>query len=88
MAGAGIGAALGLYPVGGLGVLVGLAMYLPFHITFGYALGCATSIAFTRARGQAFFADTLVPIAAGLVVGEALTALGTTLLQLATGGGG
>lgn len=86
VAGAGIGAALGLYPVGGLGVLVGLAMYLPFHITFGYALGCGASMALGRARGTLYYSDTLVPIAAGLIVGEALTSLGTTLVQLAGGG--
>ena len=29
---AAIGLALGIYPIGGVGVLVGLAMYLPFNI--------------------------------------------------------
>lgn len=87
VAGAGIGAALGLFPVGGLGVLVGLAMYLPFHITLGYALGCGTSIVLTHRKGQLFFSDVLVPIAAGLIVGEALTSLSTTLYQLSLAGG-
>ena len=87
VAGAAIGAALGLFPVGGLGVLIGLAMYLPFHITLGYALGCFVSMALTRARGQLFFSEALVPIAAGLIVGEALTSLTVTLIQLARAGG-
>ena len=78
--------ALAVFPIAGVGVLVGLAMYLPFEITLGYGIGCLTSIALTRRRGGAFFSDTLVPVAAGLIVGEALTALAMTLFQLAAGG--
>ena len=36
VAGGAIGLGLGLHPVGGLGVLIGLAMYLPFSITLTY----------------------------------------------------
>ena len=34
-----IGALLGAAPMAGLGVLIGLAMYLPFSITLGYGIG-------------------------------------------------
>jgi putative OPT family oligopeptide transporter len=88
VAGAAIGAGLALVPIGGVGVLVGLAMYLPFDITLGYGLGCAISMALERARGTRFVADVVVPAAAGLIVGEALTALTMTLIELARGGGG
>ena len=44
-AGGAIGLGLGLHPVGGLGVLIGLAMYLPFSITLTYGIGCAASLA-------------------------------------------
>ena len=29
----GVGLAMGIFPISGMGVLVGLAMYLPFYIT-------------------------------------------------------
>ena len=56
----------------GLGVLIGLAMYLPFSITFGYGLGCMASMWLTKRRGIAFYQHKLVPVAAGLIVGEAI----------------
>jgi putative OPT family oligopeptide transporter len=86
VAGAGIGAGLALVPIGGLGVLVGLAMYLPFEITLGYGVGCVISILLEKSRGHRFIADVVVPVAAGLIVGEALTALTLTMIEL--GGGG
>jgi len=67
-----IGALLGAAPMAGLGVLVGLAMYLPFSITFGYGLGCLSSIWLTKRKGIAFYQHKLVPVAAGLIVGEAI----------------
>ena len=71
-----IGALLGAAPRPGLGVLVGLAMYLPFSITLGYGLGCLAQIAIQKVKGAAFCEHKLVPFAAGLIVGEALTGVG------------
>ncbi len=88
LAGAGIGGALSLFPVGGLGVLIGLAMYLPFEITLGYGIGCLLSMFVEKVKGKRFIGDVLVPLAAGLIVGEALTSLGITLFRLMTGTGG
>ncbi len=84
-AGAALGAALGLVPVGGLGVLVGLGMYLPFSITLGYGLGCLASMGLQRWKGLRWMGSTLVPMAAGFIVGEALTSLTLVLLRLAAG---
>ena len=84
VAGALVGGSLALVPIGGLGVLVGLAMYLPFEITFGYGIGCAITMALEKAKGYRFIGDIIVPLAAGLIVGEALTALILTV----TGQGG
>ncbi len=84
-AGAAIGLALGVYPIGGVGVLVGLAMYLPFNITVTYGLGCFTSIWLKKKRGDRWIGDTLVPVAAGFIIGEALTSLGVVLYQLSVG---
>ncbi|MGE3671826.1 MAG: OPT family oligopeptide transporter [Polyangiaceae bacterium] len=85
LAGAGIGGALSAFPIGGLGVLVGLAMYLPFSITLSYGFGCVISIGLERAFGRRFTADKTVPLAAGFIVGEALTALAYTLIKVVGG---
>ena len=74
--GGALGAVLGLAPMPGLGVLIGLAMYLPFPITLGYGIGCLAAIALRRLKGAVFCEHKLVPFAAGLIVGEALTGVG------------
>ncbi len=89
LAGATIGGALSIFPIGGIAVLVGLAMYLPFSITLAYGIGCLVSMALERSYGAAFIGRKLVPVAAGLIVGEALTALAwnlVVLLRTFTGG--
>jgi uncharacterized oligopeptide transporter (OPT) family protein len=43
---------------------------------------------FEKAKGYRYVGDVIVPIAAGLIVGEALTALTLTMIDLASGGGG
>lgn len=82
MGGAGIGLALGALPVPGLGVLVGLAMVLPISIVLAYGLGCVAHIALRRFRGRAFIDDAVVPVAAGFIVGDALTSLGLVVAYL------
>ena len=67
-----VGGLLGAAPMGGLGVLVGLAMYLPFSITLGYGLGCVFSMWLKKRNGGAWIEHKMVPFAAGLIVGEAL----------------
>jgi putative OPT family oligopeptide transporter len=86
VAGAALGCALSAFPVGGLGVLVGLAMYLPVDITFGYGIGCLTAMGLKKRLGKRWIGETLVPVAAGFIVGEALTSLGFTLARLISGG--
>ncbi|MCB9529781.1 MAG: OPT/YSL family transporter [Myxococcales bacterium] len=71
-----VGLMLGAAPMAGLGVLVGLAMYLPFSITLGYGLGCLGNMALMKTKGAAFCEHKLVPLAAGLIVGEALMGIG------------
>ena len=78
IAGTSLGCALAAFPVSGLGVLVGLAMYLPFYITFGYGLGCLASMGLQKKMGKAWISGTLIPVAAGFIVGEALTSLAMT----------
>jgi uncharacterized oligopeptide transporter (OPT) family protein len=85
LAGAAVGLGLGIYPIGGVGVLVGLAMYLPFSITLTYGLGCVASMHLKKKKGERWMGDTLVPVAAGFIIGEALTSLCVVLYNLATG---
>lgn len=88
--GGALGALLGAAPMAGLGVLVGLAMYLPFSITLGYGIGCLMQMGLQRMKGIAFCEHKLVPFAAGLIVGEALTGVGHALFKIVSGlaGGG
>ncbi|MEE2643350.1 MAG: OPT/YSL family transporter [Myxococcota bacterium] len=87
IAGGGIGLALGFHPVGGLGVLIGLAMYLPFEVTLTYAIGCFGAILLQRRLGRQWMSDTLVPVAAGFIIGEALTSIVIVILKISLGGG-
>jgi len=84
--GAGIGLLLGAAPMAGLGVLVGLAMYLPFSITLGYGCGCLLQMVIQKTKGVAFCEHKLVPVAAGLIVGEALTGMGHALYSVLLAG--
>jgi len=87
LGGAVIGGALSIFPIGGVAVLVGLAMYLPFSITFAYGIGCLVSMGIQRVKGARWVGSKLVPASAGLIVGEALTQLAWTLSDLLMGGG-
>jgi len=82
------GILLGAAPVAGLGVLVGLAMYLPFSITLGYGLGCLTQMFIAKQKGEAFIEHKIVPLAAGLIIGEAIMGVGHAIYQILEKGGG
>ncbi len=72
LSGAGLGALLSASGIGGVGVMVGLGFYLPFNIILTYTLGTLLRIFTDRFIGRSFADDTGIPIAAGLIVGEAL----------------
>lgn len=80
-----IGGALSVFPLGGVAVLVGLAMYLPFSITLAYGVGCLVAMQLEASRGRVFVGSKLVPFAAGLIVGEALTQLGLSFSKILFG---
>lgn len=82
MAGAGLGALLSLSGIGGLGVLVGLGFYLPFNIVLTYSLGTLARFASDWRLGSGFANDVGVPVAAGLIVGEALVGVGEALIRV------
>jgi uncharacterized oligopeptide transporter (OPT) family protein len=75
VAGAALGAILSALQ-GGLGITVGLGFYLPFNIVLTYALGTVLRLVADRRLGQRWSEDTGIPIAAGLIVGEALVGVG------------
>ena len=87
LGGAVMGGALSIFPIGGIAVLVGLAMYLPFSITLAYGVGCLVAMGLEKFKGRVFIGKKLVPFAAGLIVGEALTQLAWSIFRMVTGGG-
>lgn len=86
-AGAGLGALLSFSGIGGLGVLVGLGFYLPFNIVLTYSLGTLLRLGSDRFLGIEWSEGTGVPIAAGLIVGEALVGVGYSIFIVLAGGG-
>ncbi len=70
--GAGLGALLSASGIGGLGVLVGLGFYLPFNIVLTYTVGTLLRVVADWKLGVLWSEDVGIPIAAGLIVGEAL----------------
>ena len=61
---------------------MGLAMYLPFSITLGYGIGCIISIGLEKWKTSGWVEEKIVPFAAGLIIGEAMTALGFNIMQI------
>ena len=51
---------------------MGLSLYLPFEYMIVFGLGGVLSIIFQRWKGARFAEDKGVPLAAGLIVGDAL----------------
>ncbi len=82
IAGAGLGVVLSSSGIGGLGILVGLGFYLPFNIVLTYTIGTLLRLGTDRWQGKQFSEDVGIPIAAGLIVGEALVGVGNALVQV------
>jgi len=62
--------------IGGLGITVGLGFYLPFNIVLTYSLGTLARELADRFKGKSWSEGVGIPIAAGLIVGEALIGVG------------
>lgn len=73
--GALLGAMLGIGAFPGLGVLIGISMFLPFAFIATYGVGCLANMAVQRIKGRAWAESWGVPFAAGLIVGDAMMAL-------------
>jgi len=66
--------------IGGLGVLVGLGFYLPFNIVLTYTIGTLLRLAADAWAGAAWSEDVGIPLAAGLIVGEALVGVAYSMV--------
>ncbi len=85
IAGTGLGALLSSSGVGGLGILVGLGFYLPFDIVLTYSIGTLLRMLVDWRKGQRFSEEVGIPVAAGLIVGEALVGVGFALYFVVAG---
>ncbi len=85
-AGAGLGALLSASGVGGLGILVGLGFYLPFNIVLTYSIGTVLRLVSDWKLGHRWSDEVGIPVAAGLIVGEALVGVGFALYYVISGG--
>ncbi len=81
--GALLGGLLGLGAFSGLGVLVGISMFLPFAFIATYGVGCLINMAIARLKGRSWAEAWGVPFAAGLIVGDAMLALLFNIIVLA-----
>jgi putative OPT family oligopeptide transporter len=86
IAGAGLGAILSASGIAGLGIQVGLGFYLPFNIVLTYTIGTLLRIWVDWRKGKRFSEEVGIPIAAGLIVGEALVGVGFALFYIIAGG--
>jgi len=85
IAGAGLGALLSASGIGGLGILVGLSFYLPFNVVLTYSIGTLLRVLVDAQYGPRFSEEVGIPMAAGLIVGEALVGVGFALYYVIVG---
>ena len=81
-AGAGLGLLLAISGLGGIGVLIALGFYMPFQIALTYTIGNVLRIVSDKTMGTKFSHEVGIPIAAGLIVGEALVGVGHAIYKV------
>lgn len=82
VAGGGLGLLLATSGLGGIGVLIALGFYMPFAIVLTYTIGNILRVISDKYGGKNFSHEVGIPIAAGLIVGEALVGVGNALVQV------
>ena len=82
-AGAILGAILAFSGLGGIGVMIGLGFYMPFNIVLTYTIGNLMRMGLEKRLGHKWVDDVGIPVAAGLIVGEALVGVGNALIIVA-----
>jgi putative OPT family oligopeptide transporter len=81
-AGAGLGFMLAISGLGGIGVLVALGFYMPFHIVLTYTVGNLLRMVSDAVGGKSFAHGVGIPVAAGFIIGEALVDVGYALSKI------
>ena len=81
-AGGGLGLLLAMSGLGGIGVLIGLGFYMPFNIVLTYTFGNILRICSDGVFGRRFSQEVGIPVAAGLIVGEALVGVGNAIYNV------
>ena len=76
---------MALSGLGGIGVLIALGFYMPIQIALTYTLGNILRISADKVMGSKWSHETGIPIAAGLIVGEALVGVGHALIKVVFG---
>ncbi len=84
LSGAVIGLLVSLLVSPGIGVMVGLSLYLPFEYMAVFGLGGLLAVFFTRRRGERWVEDTGLPVAAGLIVGDALVNVCAAIVEVSS----
>lgn len=82
LGGALLGLVVSLLVSPGIGVMVGLSMYLPFEYMVVFGIGGILNILISRRKGVRWAEDKGVPIAAGLIVGDALVGVVFALVEV------
>ena len=84
LTGALVGLLVSLLVSPGLGVMIGLSLYLPFKYMIVFGIGGVTSILLARWKGARFAEDKGVPLAGGLIVGDALLEVAHAIVKVST----
>jgi len=84
LAGALIGLLVSLLISPGLGVMIGLSLYLPFEYMIVFGIGGLLSIFISRKYGTRLAEDKGIPIAAGLIVGDAIVGIIDAIIKVAS----
>ena len=84
VAGAVLGLAVSLLVSPGLGVMVGLSMYLPFPYMIVFGLGGILNILCSRWKGARWTESKGVPVAAGMIVGDAVIGVVNAVIKVAS----
>ncbi|MHC4823243.1 MAG: OPT/YSL family transporter [Planctomycetota bacterium] len=84
IAGAAIGILASILISPGIGVMVGLSLYLPFEYMIVFGIGGILSLLLARWKGAHWAEDKGVPVAAGLIVGDALVNIGFAIFDVAS----
>ncbi|MEM7164688.1 MAG: OPT/YSL family transporter [Planctomycetota bacterium] len=82
VAGCVLGVLISLLISPGLGVMVGLSLYLPFKYMIVFGIGGVTNILVSRFAGARVAEEKGVPIAAGLIVGDAMVGVVNAVVKV------